>query len=399
MRVSQSLPAAALALLAQLRLSAATPVALEDSQIEKRCANPCGYNGWLCCGASQTCSTNNAGEAVCLDGGGGGGGGEWKYYTTTYATTETDVTTITSVWSSQVPGATPTDSCKPMYGETPCGGDCCDASSVCVNGQCVVGSSSAAGGGGPATQTVTQTGTDETEAPSPTATATPPVRGTSNGFSTVTETGAPTTTQGFIAPVGTDGSTMVGVSASGGGGGLSGGAIAGIVIGVIAGIFLLFLFCACLCCRGVIDCLLAALGCGHRRKHSDRHSSHSDQHGGWFGTRPPRHEGSENKKSGMGFWAKIAIVVGAIALCLGLKRRRDRDDDDEKSDYTYPSSYYYYPSDYYSNSDPSMCAPSLSMSVGGLTVKQAAPAPIDAREGPGIQDDRGVPGIADTNPR
>jgi hypothetical protein len=43
--------------------------------------------------------------------------------------------------------------------------------------------------------------------------------------------------------------------------------------------------------------------------------------------------------------ATLGIMLGALALCLGLKRHRDH--DDEKSDYTYPSSYYY--SDYYTS--------------------------------------------------
>lgn len=343
MRTTLFLPAAAFVLLSHLSLNAASPIELVESEpeLEKRCANPCGYNDWLCCGSSQTCSTNNDGEAVCLDGGGGGsggGGGQWEYYTTTYVTTETDVSTITSVWSSHIAGATGSSgSCQPSLGETPCGGDCCDAASICVENECVVGSSSAAWP--TATQTDDGSGTE----------ATPPVRGTSNGFTTVTETSAPTTTQGFIAPVGTDGSQMIGVHASGGsGGGLSGGAIAGIVIGVIAGVMLLFLICACMCCRGAIDCLLGIFGCGHQRKRrgSDRHSrhSHSARPEGrtWFGMRPSRPERHE-KKHGLGFWATIGVVVGAIALCLGLKRHRNH--DDEKTDYSYPSSYYYY-SDY-----------------------------------------------------
>ena len=347
MRVSQAIPAAAsaFALLILPQLVAATPLSFEEPDIEKRCANPCGYYGQVCCSSDQTCSTNNQGQAVCQDGGGGGGsgGGQWQYFTTTYYATEVDVSTITSVWSSQIVAPTGTGtgggSCQEEYGETPCGNDCCDASSVCVNNQCVVGSSSA--GWETATATATET--------SP---ATPPVRGTSNSMSTVTETAAPTTTQGFLAPVSTDGSEAIGVKAPSEG--LSGGAIAGIVIGVIAGVFLLFLICACMCCRGAIDGLLALFGLGGRRRrresttYVDHYSHHS--HGGrpegrtWFGTRPSRPEGSE-KKSGWSMWASIGIIVGAIALCLGLKRRRDHD---EKSTSSYPSSYYYY-SDYYTS--------------------------------------------------
>jgi hypothetical protein len=326
----------------------ATPLSLEENPLEnileKRCANPCGYNGWLCCGTGQTCSTNSAGEAVCSDGG-GSGSGSYQYYTTVYTLTETDRTTITSVWSSQIAAATGTGTCRADIGETKCGTTCCEAAQECQDGQCVAESSSVA---------ITATGTG--------AEATPGVRATSNGASTVTATSAPTTTEGFTAPVGTDGADLIGVKAAGDNSGLSGGAIAGIVIGTIAGVFLLLLVCACLCCKGAIDGLLAALGFGKKRRRRDttyveeRYSHHS--HGSrppppaparrtWFGSRPAA-GGSEvsEKKSGFGM-GTIAIILGALALCLGLKRRKDRDHDDDKTESSYPSSYYYY-SDYYS---------------------------------------------------
>lgn len=310
---------------------------VEQNALEKRCLNPCGYYNQLCCGASQACSTNSAGQAECLNG--PGSGGEWQYYTTTYVVTETDKSTITSVWSIHV--ATPMPSagtCRVDLGEVRCGTMCCDAAAECQDGACVAESSSAVASGE--------------------ATPTPGVRGTSNGMMTVTQTSAPTITQGFIAPVGTNGADLIGAKATTNGGGLSGGAIAGIVIGTIAGVILLLLLCGCLCFKGILDGLLAALGMRKRRRRGstyveERHSHHSHgsrprPQGGrtWFGARPAAGTESEvsEKKSKWSGWGTVAIILGALALCLGLKRRKDREDDDDRTDYTYPSSYYY--SDY-----------------------------------------------------
>jgi len=327
-----------------LQLAIANPVSLnettlelEQNALEKRCANPCGYNDWLCCDSGQTCNTNSAGQAECLDG--SSGGGSWQYYTTTYVVTETDQSTITSVWSSHI--ASSTGTCRIDLGEVKCGTTCCDAAQECQDGQCVAESSS-----------VAVTGSE----PTATGEASPGVRQTSSGASTVTQTSAPTTTQGFIAPVGTDGAQLMGAKAAKNGGGLSGGAIAGIVIGTIAGVICLLLLCACLCFKGVVDALLAALGMKKRRRREttveERYSHHS--HGSrprpsgrtWFGAKPAA--GTESsvseKKSKWSGWGTVAIVLGALALCLGLKRRREHEDDD-KTSYTYPSSYYYY-SDY-----------------------------------------------------
>lgn len=334
-----------------LQLVIATPLSLNESALEveqntlekrKACSNPCGYNGWLCCGSSQTCNTNSAGEAECLDGSSSGSGsGSWQYYTTTYVVTETDQSTITSVWSSHI--ASPTGTCRVDLGEVKCGTTCCDAAQECQDGACVAESSSVAVTGSEATAT---------------GEASPGVRETSSGASTVTQTSAPTTTQGFIAPVGTDGADLIGVKATNNGGGLSGGAIAGIVIGTIAGVILLLLLCGCLCFKGALDALLAAMGIRKRRRREttveERYSHHS--HGSrprppgrtWFGTRPAA-AGTESsvseKESKWSGWGTVAIILGALALCLGLKRHRDREhEDDDKTSYTYPSSYYY--SDY-----------------------------------------------------
>jgi hypothetical protein len=324
------------ALLYLIPIATASPFAFNENPLEKRCSNPCGWNDQLCCSASQACTTNSLNEAVCVD----RSSGSWEYFTTTIIATEVDKSTITSVWSShiQTAAATATGTCRLDLGESTCGSICCDAAQECQDGVCVAESSSAAVTG---------------------AEATPGVRGTSSGASTVTQTSAPTTTEGFIAPVGTDGADLIGAQASSSGGGLSGGAIAGIVIGTIAGVFCLLLLCACLCFKSALDGLLAALGIRKRRRQDttvieERYSHHS--HGSrpppprrtWFGTRPAA-EGTDSevseKKSRFN-WAKLAIILGALALCLGLKRRRDQDHDDEsKTSYTYPSSYYYY-SDY-----------------------------------------------------
>lgn len=324
----------------------ATPLSLEDEQsglLDKReCSNPCGYYSQLCCNTGETCTTTSGGQAKCVSGSSDSSGSsdEWEYYTTTYVVTETDKSTITSVWSSRAHAATGSSSgtCRIDLGESKCGTTCCDAAQECQDGECVAESSSAIA-----------TGTEAT------GEATPGVRGTS--ASTVTETSAPTTTEGFTAPVGTNGADLIGAKAAEHKGGLSGGAIAGIVIGTIAGVVLLLLLCGCLCFKGALDGLLAALGIRKRRRNEttyveERYSHHSGSRprprpsGGrtWFGTRPPAgsdSELSEKKKSKWSGWGTVAIILGALALCLGLKRHRDQEHDDDRSSYTYPSSYYY----------------------------------------------------------
>ncbi|KAJ5217331.1 hypothetical protein N7468_010339 [Penicillium chermesinum] len=301
-------------------------IAAERSQ----CSNPCGWGNEYCCAANEACTTSD-GKALCVAGGGSGGGG-WEYFTTTWTATETETTTIVSVWSSSAPAITPaptgSGTCQVTLGWTVCGSSCCDKTQECIDGQCVDESSSAAVTGEP----------------------TPGIRPTSSGASTVTQTSAPTTTEGFIAPVGTDGADLIGAKATSSGGGLSGGAIAGIVIGTIAGVILLLLLCACLCFKEALDGILAALGIGKRRRketttyeHYSHHSSGTrprPQGRTWFGARQSDSEVSEKKSSGKG-WAYVAIVLGALALCLGLRRRREEHDDGSTS-YTYPSSYYYY---------------------------------------------------------
>ncbi|KAJ5972212.1 uncharacterized protein N7479_002130 [Penicillium vulpinum] len=293
-------------------LTAATPLAfeanvLEENSLEKRCVNPCGYNGWLCCEAGQTCTTNSAQEAVCADGSGSGNSGYYQYYTTTYVLTNTDLTTITSVWSSHIAAATSTGTCRIDLGETTCGSTCCEAAQECYEGQCVAESSSVI-----VAATATEPGSE----------ATPGVRATSNGASTVTETSAPTTTEGFTAPVGTDGAALIGVQATTSSG-LSGGAIAGIVIGSIVGAFLLLLLCACVCFKGILEGLLAALGIGKKRRRQDttyieeRHSRHS------HGSRPPPPPLLPVGERGLELDQLREVVAEALTDELGIRDGRD----------------------------------------------------------------------------
>lgn len=326
MRSPRILPAVVVLLLMFLQPTRGNPLQLEENEqnekndLEKRCANPCGYQGWLCCGSNQVCGTTSDGEAACYDSQIATTSSYWQYYTTTYLTTETDVSTVTSTWSSLLTAPPAAATCRASIGETVCGDRCCEAAFECVNGECVQGSSSA-------------------------VYPTPPVLGTSSGFSTVTETAAPTTTEPFIAPVNSDGVPVTGAKASNNGN-LSGGAIAGIVIGSLAGLALLLLL-LFLCMRG------------RRRTETtvvEQHYSHHSHGGGgggifgrtWFGSRPNRPSRVDEGKtsSGWGSLATIGIILGAIALCLGL-RRRERN---EKSDYTSTTGYTYdYYSDYYTN--------------------------------------------------
>lgn len=326
---------AALSQPAQSQIVTASP---NDLDLEQRgCSNPCGYYAQLCCTSSQRCITNSLGQAECSNSGGNSGSGSWQYYTS--VSTQTGLSTVTVVYSSYVTAApTATTTCAISLGESTCGTSCCSASETCNNGVCVAGVSS-----------------EEVA----TGTATPATRPTSSGAETVTATQSATTTVGFIAPVSTNGTTVItGAPHSGG---LSGGAIAGIVIGVVAGVFLLILLCACLCIRGILDGLLALLGLRPRRRQEttyvEERISHHSQGGGeappprrtWFGTRPSRPARTDdNGRSGLGWLGWFAIIAGAVALCLGLRRRRN---EEEKSEYSYgPGSSYYYYSDYYSGS-------------------------------------------------
>ena len=100
--------------------------ALQD--VRKRCDNPCGYYGQLCCEANEVCYTDSNNQAQC------GAGttttaktGQWEYYTTTYV--QTDLQTVTETFSSYIPQST--ISCSYSLGETPCGNVCCLSGQYC----------------------------------------------------------------------------------------------------------------------------------------------------------------------------------------------------------------------------------------------------------------------------
>jgi hypothetical protein len=347
-------PAAVLGLLAIAYLPAVIakpyPVHIEEfkqrhnaSQIEKRqCANPCGWEGQLCCPSGTQCYTDANNQAQC--GGGGGGGGSWQFHTTTFVET-VGLVTKTSVYSTYIGGAAPTATCKDS--QSPCGGKCCDSGLFCnLNQQCVVYGGGSSGGILP------------TVAPPGTLAPSAPLRPTNSGLVIVTYTGRPTATVPFQTPIPT-GAAGSPEPVAAGGGGLSGGAIAGIVIGVLLGILLLLLLCLFCCARALFDTILAIFGIGKNKKHTHeetyieehRHSSGgaaAATGGRWYGQgRParPSRVGSE-KKSGIGKGAGVAAALGGLGLLLGLKRHQDKKDD--KSTVISGSSYYY--SDYTSSS-------------------------------------------------
>jgi hypothetical protein len=313
----------------------------EDLQdVRKRCSNPCGYYGQLCCASDEVCYTDSNNQAQCGVGAtvtvngpqvaATTAAGQWEYFTTTFV--QTDLQTVTQTFSSFIP--TTTLSCSYSLGETPCGNMCCLSGQFCQ----APGTCAAVGGGSSGYYSSLYTVTTII-----TNTASPPVRPTSNTNTLITIT----TTQPFSTPVSTDGSIIVGKSTTGGGG-LSGGAIAGIVIGVIIGIILLILFCACCIFKGLIDGLLAIFGLGPRRRRTTEEEvyverrSHRDGRGRrtWFGSRPGRSEVVEEKRrrsSGWGTAGWMAAGLGALALWLGLKGKNKRDD---KASSGYGSSYY-----------------------------------------------------------
>jgi hypothetical protein len=317
----------------------------EDLQdVRKRCSNPCGYYGQLCCESGEVCYTDANNQAQCGVGNAvttAAPGQQIQVVTTTFV--ETNEQTVTRTYTNTIAVATAT--CQYSLGQTPCGSMCCLAGQYCQsNNNCV-----AVGGGSSGYYSSLFTVTTII-----TNTASAPIRPTSNTLVTVT-TGSATTVVPYITPVSTDGSIIVGHQDSSGGG-LSGGAIAGIVIGVIIGIILLILFCACCLFKGLIDGLLAIFGLGPRRKRVTEEEvyerrSHRDNRGRrtWFGTRPGRTDVVEEKRksSGWGTAGWLAGGLAALALFLGLKRKNRRDD---KSSTGYGSSYY---SDYTSESSSS----------------------------------------------
>ena len=330
--------------------------------LQKRCANPCGYNG-LCCGSGQQCYTDSSNEAQC-----GGStaapsataqanGGQWQYYTTTYV--ETDLATHVSTYSSYisavtVQAATPASAAAPATtsqlqcssGCMPCGSICCSSGQFCAwAGQCSAG-----------TGDVSSSAYGSYLASSTSQTYSAPLRPTTGATtSTSTSTSSASATVPFQTPVGTAGNIIYGTGTTNTNAGLSGGAIAGIVIGVIAGIALLLLFCCFACGVAGVRSLFGG-GRRNRRDTTYVHESHHSGHGsggasrpGWWGaqTRPAR-----TRPPG-GAIGPIAAGLGALALALGLKRRHDRK---RRSEYSSESSDY----SYYDTSESKSSSPDLT---------------------------------------
>lgn len=347
---------------------------LSFNQLSPRaCANPCGFYGQVCCSAGQYCFTDSNNQAQCgnspqqtsASAAPAQSGGSWQMFTTTYV--QTDLTTVTSTYSSLISSAPTTNqgsqssgvACRYSLGETECGSTCCSAGQFCdASRQCVANGGGGSSGAFSTLYTVTTSAAN---------TGSAPLRPTSGTVITVTSTGSATTTVPFQTPVGTDGGSLVGAEPSSSGGGLSGGAIAGIVIGVLLGIALLIALCVCCLLKGCLDGLLGLLGLRNNRRRreetyiEERRTSHhhhgaagaagaayagSDRRRGgrtWFGTRPSRvtEKRTEKKTGGLGGLAGVGAGLGTLALILGLKRRRDQKRRDEGSVTTgYGSSYY-----------------------------------------------------------
>lgn len=316
------------AILSQPLVTQASPFPVQFASFilhDRACENPCGYYGQLCCSASETCGTQSNGQAACLanieqrdD------NGQWEYYTTTFV--QTDYVTVTSTGSSWITAPTPsTGQCSPSLGETECGSLCCSAAQTCGSpDQCVEAGNSPI-----------ETG------PSPTPD--PPLRPTA----TTGETAAPTPppTNPFIPPVDPDTGDSDSDSPENSEGedeGLSGGAIAGIVIGALAGSALLLFLCCCLCVGSCVDRARGLLGLkGGSRSSSYTGSSSRTPRRTWFGAGPARPKPKDKKKSGMFGMATIGLILGAMAIFLGLKKKHKGRSEKSGSSYT-GSSYYTY---------------------------------------------------------
>ena len=342
-----------LAILLSAPLSNAKPYPREPLEarssintLELRAYHPCGLGVPTYCSDSEWCDTSGA-LATCRPyaegsqqaaNNGGGSGGNWVMITTTYI--QTDLMTITSTYSTQM-GAAPTQGSGGLICNTniqqkdPCGGVCCSLDQFCSNNQCINNGGSTGG----------------VWAPAPTSASNSAfIRPTSNTIATVTATGSATATLPFSSPIGTDGSALAPIAVSSGSS-LSPGAIAGIVIGVLLGLFILFLICACLCCKGILDGILAIFGIGKKKRTEETyitsHHSHHSGHGSppprrWFGMRPARADKPPKKSSGLGGVLGVGGLLAALAIILGLKRKHDK--HDEKSSYGSASSYTTYTS-------------------------------------------------------
>lgn len=324
-------------------LSLANATSPTQTLLQKRCANPCGWAGQICCGTGQQCYTNALTQAECTiyAGATSAATGYWSYYTS-FATMTNTVTNgiVYSTWVNiaasptlYVPmPASPTETesaatCKPEEGQIACGPICCASDQYCVvSGQC--GISGFAASSSPLSA---------------------PLRVTSSTLLTVTTSISPTTTEAFQSAIATSNVTLTEAMASGGSG-LNGGAIAGIVIGVLAAIVLLTLLLLFCCARAVWDGIFG----GSKRRddrrptrvteetYYGRHDSRNDGRT-WYGaqnrpSRPP----PRKKEGGLG-WAGVAAGLGGLAGGMWLKRREDRKKQkryEEKSSTRSGESYY-----------------------------------------------------------
>ena len=327
----------------------------------------CGWDGQYCCASGQSCITSST-IALCEYATAAAvstaySNGQWEMFTTTYV--ETDLETIVTVYSSFIPVATQpaqtqvvvttveatsapaqTVICNANLGQVSCGNICCAQGQFCAySGQCQAN-------GGSSTNVIATFVQSTAE-----TTASAFIRPTSATTQTVIETGTFTATVPFQTPVGTDGSSLTGITATQTNTGLSGGAIAGIVIGVLLAILFLFLLCVCCLGKAVFDTILGLFGLGknaRRRRVTDttiieeRHSRHGGRVTGggrtWYGRQtgdgPSR---PQKKTSGWTEALGIGAALTTLYVVLGLKRKKD-----EKSQYT-ASSYSY--SDYTSESE------------------------------------------------
>jgi hypothetical protein len=340
------MPSALLFLLASIltRQISATPLQLEDQisslenlqDVEKRCSNPCGYYGQMCCPSNEVCYTDSNNQAQCgsVVAASQTTGEVVAYLTSTYVLT--DESTCTTTFYSTM-AAVPTQSSCAIT----CGYSCCLSGQYCnSNTECAaIGGSSL-----PYSSLYTVT-TYLTSTANPTAGI--PLRPTSSTVTTVTYTGSATITQPYNTPVSTSGILLSASQSSGGG--LSGGAIAGIVIGVILAIIILLLICLCCCAKEVLESILGIFGLGsHSRRRTEetevieeRH--HSGGGGGrtWFGASRPSRRTDVVEKSSGGGWGGLAGVAAALGgLGLLLKLKRNRDEKNDKSSYGYGSEYY-----------------------------------------------------------
>ena len=365
-----------LAIILSIHIAQASPLPKDEWIIEqqnstlelRQCALLCGYYNQVTCGCGQACTTI-AGEASCVAAAAtatvtqaGGANGEWQIFTSTYV--ETDLVTVVTTFSSFVVAPTtayvapvqtqvivttveapvPVQTVLTCATNQACGNICCASDQFCAySGQC-----SALAGGSTANNVASTLYLASTVVES---TASAFIRPTSNSILTVTSTGTATTTIPFQTPVGTDGSSLTGITATQQNAGLSGGAIAGIVIGVLVLIFILFLICACCLAKGLIDTILGCFGLGPRSRRrvtettviEDRHSRHSGrvQGGGrtWYGARINGQNANQNQRSsGWGGALGVGAALAALAVILGIKRRNDR--REEKTEYS-GSSYSY----------------------------------------------------------